>query len=214
MTRYVDADARVLRAAAHPTRSAIAYELYARGVSTATQLAAAIDEPVNSVSFHLRRLAAYGLVDEVPNRGGDGRQRWWRMASDEGLVIDSAKVKHEPGGDAALRMRNRHALAWWTALLGRYFSGARPPDQVWRINDQPMFLTDDEAEEMAEEVSGVLQKWVRRGQRRARATGPDGRRTYLGISVVLPHQPDLARGSSEVGQVGQVGQDETLGGTA
>jgi DNA-binding transcriptional ArsR family regulator len=190
---YVDADVRILRAAAHPTRSAIVYELYARGESTATEIAMAIDQPTNAVSFHLRQLAAYGLVEEAPSRGRDARKRWWRMVAKEGLRIDRDKVRAEPGGNAALRVRNRHALGWWTALLERYFAGDRPEDRLWRINDVPMLLTDDEAQEMADEVHAVLTKWARRGQRRRRATGPERRSTYLGLSVVMPHQPDLAQ---------------------
>ena len=221
MARYVDADARVLRAAAHPTRAAIAYELYARGEGTASSLASAIGEPVNSVSFHLRRLAHYGLVEEVANRSGDGRQRWWRMTPEEGLVIDTERISREPGGDAALRVRRRHAVGWWHALIERYFGAQRPDGEVWQINDVPMLLTAAEAEEMAEEVRDAMSRWQAIGKERASAVDPAERHTYLGMSVVMPHQPDLARdypadqqSPTEAASADEVGDDESVGGAA
>jgi DNA-binding transcriptional ArsR family regulator len=191
MPRYVDADARVLRAAAHPTRGAIVYELFARGESTATEISASIGEPVNSVSFHLRQLAKYGIVEEAPNPSGDRRQRWWRMPHD-GYVVDRERIRREPGGDAVIAMRRRHALAWWTDLLERYFMVDHPDEELWSINEMPVRLTDDEAREMAEEVQAVLMRWRDKGRDHERA-GDEGRRTYLGFTVIVPHQPDLAR---------------------
>jgi DNA-binding transcriptional ArsR family regulator len=251
MPRYVDADARVLRAAAHPTRGAIVYELFARGESTATDISAAIGEPVNSVSFHLRQLAKYGIVEEAPNPGGDRRQRWWRMPHD-GYVVDRERIRREPGGDAVIAMRRRHALAWWTDLLERYFLVDHPDEELWSINEMPVRLTDDEAREMAEEVHAVLMRWRDKGREHELDGGGDkddeadegdegdegdDRRTYLGFSVIVPHQPDLARdypadaweekqakqakaadgadsGEQTEKSPGEVGDDESVGGAA
>ena len=238
MPRYVDADARVLRAAAHPTRGAIVYELFARGESTATDISAAIGEPVNSVSFHLRQLAKYGIVEEAPNPSGDRRQRWWRMPHD-GYVVDRERIRKEPGGDAVIAMRRRHALAWWNDLLERYFLVDHPDEELWSINEMPVRLTDDDARAMAEEVHAVLMRWRDKGREHERDSDrDDGRRTYLGFSVIVPHQPDLARdypadaweaeqtqraaadGATEDSTTpaeesdGQVGDDESVGGAA
>jgi DNA-binding transcriptional ArsR family regulator len=190
MPRYADADARLLRTMNHPTRGAILYELFARGESTATELAAAIDEPVNSVSFHLRQLAKLAVVEEVPRPDGDRRQRWWRVPH-EGFMIDEQRIRREPGGDATMRARRRHVLAWWRALLERYFLTDHPPGEVWNINDIALRLTDDEAERLTRDLLEVLARW-RRGSR-DRSGGEESRRTYLGFAIVLPHQPDLGR---------------------
>jgi len=47
---------------------------------------------------------------------------------------------------------------------------------------------------MAEEVQAVLMRWRDKGRDHERA-GDEGRRTYLGFTVIVPHQPDLAPAS-------------------
>ena len=193
MAKYLDADARVLSTMRHPIRGAILYELFARRESTATELAAAIDEPVNSVSFHLRQLARYGVVEESPRPGGDRRQRWWRVPH-EGFMIEEERVSKEPSGDAVLQARRRHLLAWWRALLERFFMHDHPPGEVWNINDMPLRLTDTEAARLADELLEVFARWRRND--RDRSDDGEPRRTYLGFGIVLPHQPDLGRAPS------------------
>ncbi len=204
--RFLDADARILRAAAHPLRAAIAYELYARGESTATEIAGAVDAPVNSVSFHLRELARFGLVEEAPGEHADRRQRWWRMTTTEGLRVISRQIRHEPGGEAALRVRRRHVSAWWAALIERFFGiDHSESPEVWRHNDVPMLLTAPEADQMGDELYAVLRRWTEHGHAKAAAARdrrstpalgeseaePEERRTYLALVLVMPHQTDL-----------------------
>src|SRR4029450_10458486 len=71
-------DPRDLRALAHPLRLAILEVLTARGPHTATQLGAFLEESAANCSWHLRKLAEHGFVEEAP--GGTGRQRPWRAA--------------------------------------------------------------------------------------------------------------------------------------
>jgi DNA-binding MarR family transcriptional regulator len=54
-------------------------ELRERGPSTATELGRRLGQSSGATSYHLRQLAAYGFVVEVPERG-QGRERWWRAA--------------------------------------------------------------------------------------------------------------------------------------
>jgi DNA-binding transcriptional ArsR family regulator len=67
-----------LRALAHPLRLAILETLTVRGPHTATQLGVLLNESAANCSWHLRKLAEHGLVEEAP--GGTGRQRPWRAA--------------------------------------------------------------------------------------------------------------------------------------
>ncbi|MGZ4480199.1 MAG: ArsR/SmtB family transcription factor [Nocardioidaceae bacterium] len=147
------ADAQILRGLAHPLRRALLDELYARGEATATTLAGAVDRPVNAVSFHLRELSRYGLIEPAENPGGDARQRWWRPASTGGVQVGAV-----PG--------------WGSG------------------DDTTMLLTSDEAEQYAAEVRAVMGKWRDHGRR---AAAPDAesepRRTYVALSLVLPHSP-------------------------
>ncbi len=192
-TKYLDADSRVLRGIAHPVRSALLYELYARGRANATTLAEAVAQPVNSVSFHLRQLGRYGLIEDASGVS-DGRERWWQPSASEGLRIEKAHLSATPQGEVALRAFRRHAAAYWQALVERFFA-ADHGQGVWESHDVPMLLTDQEARRCAGEVFEVLSKWNRRGQRSDPREDPP-RRTYIGMALVMPHQTDLVERSS------------------
>src|SRR3982750_4766602 len=91
-------DPRVMRALAHPARIEIVEYLNNTGaVVTATECAGLVGLSPSAVSYHLRELAKYGLVEQAPSRG-DGRERVWRSTG-TGLVIDADPA--EPGVAAA-----------------------------------------------------------------------------------------------------------------
>src|ERR1700722_12506800 len=69
-------DPRALRALAHPTRLSLVGLLRVEGPLTAARAAELLGESSASMSFHLRQLAKYGLVEEAG--GGKGRERPWR----------------------------------------------------------------------------------------------------------------------------------------
>ena len=73
------ADAREMRALAHPVRVALLELLGRDGPMTATQAGDALGESPANTSFHLRTLAKYGFVEEAP--GGTGRQRPWQRVA-------------------------------------------------------------------------------------------------------------------------------------
>ena len=64
---------RARPSAAQPT----ARSVRVNGPATAGQLGRALDESSGSTSYHLRRLADYGFVEEVEGLG-TARERWWR----------------------------------------------------------------------------------------------------------------------------------------
>lgn len=187
--KYVYADPRTLRAVAHPLRGALLYELYARGSANATVLAKAVEEPVNSVSFHLRQLAKYGLIQEAPDLATDRRQRWWRPAFSEGIRVSYDKLKDSPGGEVAFEVFRQNSVSNWHLLLDRFFEPRPESDETWVINNVPMLLTHDESREYAEDVYALMTKWAERGK--AENPAAADRRTYLAVALVMPHQTDL-----------------------
>ncbi len=81
MTAFIprrDLDLGALRALSHPLRYRLLYHLAFVGEANSTSVAKAFGESTGSTSYHLRKLADAGLIEEVPNRG-DGRERWWRL---------------------------------------------------------------------------------------------------------------------------------------
>src|SRR5687768_6358912 len=95
-------------------------ELYARQVGTATGLAAAVGEPVNKVSFHLRLLAKYGFIEEAPELARDGRDRWWRLAYADGLDWDDLALSHPN----LVRAQHKRGLNHQLDQIQDYFFGA------------------------------------------------------------------------------------------
>jgi DNA-binding transcriptional ArsR family regulator len=71
-------DPAVMRALAHPVRLAILQRLQAGGPATASQVAEVVNASPSACSFHLRALAAAGLIEEDPDATSSGRRRPWR----------------------------------------------------------------------------------------------------------------------------------------
>jgi DNA-binding transcriptional ArsR family regulator len=185
---HVDADPRILRGIAHPLRTALLYELHARGRANVTTLAGAVGKPVNAVSFHLRQLAKYGLIEPADGDDGDGRQRWWRPAARQGLRLEDDVLSRSPAGREAYEVFRRHGRAFWHAMVDRFFGRHDGGDELWTLHDVPMRLTKAEAEELTSEVYQVLKRWSERGQ----SGGGAERKTYLALAMLMPHQTDLA----------------------
>src|SRR5690349_23368012 len=110
-------DPRVLRAIAHPVRNRILTELSAGGPMRAADLARELGLPANQMSFHLRQLAKYGLVEEAPEAARDRRDRVWRAVSDDGVRIDLGEIEKAPGGRSAAAVFRRHRVAWGHAVV-------------------------------------------------------------------------------------------------
>lgn len=73
------ADLRAMRALTHPLRLDLMELLAANGPATAAVCGRALGVPQANCSFHLRRLAKYGYVEEA-DQGADRRERRWRVA--------------------------------------------------------------------------------------------------------------------------------------
>jgi DNA-binding transcriptional ArsR family regulator len=187
-------DPRVLRAIAHPLRTDIFYELYSRGSARAADLAIALDVPANQVSFHLRTLAKYGLIEEAPEEARDRRDRVWRPAG-ASLNWEPKDFEGKPDAEAAMRVWKAHAEGWVHELIDAFYAEPGPEDKgtVRAADDVPMQLTKAEAEQAASEVFKVLKRWMEHGQQRVRAGDTEGRRLYLALLTVQPY-PDRLRG--------------------
>jgi DNA-binding transcriptional ArsR family regulator len=185
-------DPRVLRAIAHPLRTDIIAELYSRGSARAADLAVALDVPANQVSFHLRTLAKYGLIEEAPEEARDRRDRVWRPAG-ESVSWSSEDFEGKPEGEEAVRVWRGHASAWMHELVDAFLAEPGPDDEgTSRLADNvPIQLTKAEAERVAAEVEHVLNRWMEHGQKRMRSGDTDGRRLYLALLRIQPYPPRL-----------------------
>jgi DNA-binding transcriptional ArsR family regulator len=89
-------DTKAITVLAHPLRSRLLTELRTHGPATATELARRLDTNTGATSYHLRKLASVGLVEETDE--GRGRERPWRAATEfhgwtEHEIADDAEAK-------------------------------------------------------------------------------------------------------------------------
>lgn len=167
-------DATALRAMAHPLREKLLYELFARGTARATDLARALEVPVNLVSFHLRTMAKYGFIEEAPGEGKDRRERVWRPVSELGFDVADELVT-----DARVQANRQGAHR----IVDAFFA---PGDCGSRFSrDVPLRLTQEEFGQFSDELTELLMRWNRGG----RQAPPDAaRQTYL-VNVFVQPRP-------------------------
>ncbi|GHH72729.1 ArsR/SmtB family transcription factor [Promicromonospora soli] len=165
-------DPETLKAVAHPLRQRIVLEIAVREHARAADLAKALGEPANSVSFHLRVLARAGLIEEAPELARDKRDRVWKR------VIQQFTV--DPGLADAGALFEPY-LRWMRAMFlrDRAAPGKRHDYNTGVAHDG--FFTREEAREMADEVKSVLDRWSDLTIERKRAAPDDPDRKYYQI---------------------------------
>jgi len=100
-------DPRALKILAHPLRSRLLTALRMTGPATATALALALGTNTGATSYHLRKLASVGLVEEA--EGGRGRERRWQAATEMHSWTER-DVAGDPDAQAATDWLRRHYL--------------------------------------------------------------------------------------------------------
>jgi DNA-binding transcriptional ArsR family regulator len=139
-------DPGVLRALSHPLRQRILGELDVVGHARAADLAAALEEAANSISFHLRVLAKAGIIEEAPEHARDRRDRVWRQTA-EVFTIDS----ETPGVDQFLKPY----VDWLQAML---LQASRSRGREASASIRSGLLTETEMRDLADEVNDVINR--------------------------------------------------------
>lgn len=193
-------DPKAVAAITHPLRMRLLGELARRGSARAVDLAEVVGEPANAVSFHLRQLARYGLIEENPERAQNRRERWWRQTSDRGFHIDIEAIREREDGEAAVdtlrRVAEGHVVALHRAIRDQRSRTAPGQDPLRSeldviSGDFAVRLTRDELKEMRQELNVVLERWTEK----SRSAGPDDegeRRGYYGVVMAAP-EDDMFR---------------------
>ncbi|SFP59317.1 Helix-turn-helix domain-containing protein [Geodermatophilus dictyosporus] len=154
-------DPRVLRAVAHPLRAALLGLLRAEGPSTASRLGQRTGESSGSTSYHLRQLAGFGLVEEVPGEG-TGRERWWR-ARHRSTRWSTEEVVARPGGREVVEEMTSQVLATQRRVLAAHAEQREQLDEAWRdatsLNDWALHLSPAAAGELVDELNAVVARW-------------------------------------------------------
>ncbi len=172
-----------LKALGHPLRQRILRELNRNGPATATSLAAVLGENTGATSYHLRRLAEHGFVEDLPERA-HGRVRWWRarqqdirflprseLTADAQVALDQlTRVNTAEDEEAMARFqRSRDDMGrWGDALLFSRGALRLTPAELLAFWEEYLALllryrTDDEADGPAaapEEARRVLVRFL------------------------------------------------------
>ncbi|MGN9775750.1 ArsR/SmtB family transcription factor [Micromonospora sp. H33] len=158
-------DAKVLALLAHPLRRRLMDVLKVDGPSTVGMLAERTGQAPANVSHHMRMLAGVELVEEVPERARDRRERWWRLVN-RAVRWSTSDFDADPAtravADAASALNmERHAelvRAWQAAddeVRAAWGEGPFSADRWLR-------LTPEELEELGRQVVDLFARWAER----------------------------------------------------
>ena len=173
-------DPRTIKALAHPARLAVIDALFGGGEMTATECAHLAGLTPSAMSYHLRALEKWGIVERAET-SADGRERPWRAAG-RGLRVDSAQPRASAVAEAVLVNdlldRTRHDVLEWLAAdrdrQGRWAKLASVGSGIY-------WLTTDEAQALNEAVNGWLVKLGPEARGR-----PDGSQRVRVAFVLVP----------------------------
>ncbi|MEU6431830.1 winged helix-turn-helix domain-containing protein [Microbispora sp. NPDC046973] len=185
-------DAKGLRALAHPVRVQVVGLLRKHGPSTATRLAELLNINSGAASYHLRRLAAAGFVQDDTARG-NARERWWRAVHRSTFLDDLDLAEREPEATVAYL---QSVAATYTMRTQRAINELQTMPRAWRaacdMSDWALRLTPQEATALREELWAVITRH-RRDTPEAAGAPEDAER----VSVIVQILPELDAPAAE-----------------
>ncbi|MFG1703668.1 winged helix-turn-helix domain-containing protein [Nonomuraea sp. M3C6] len=175
-------DLDTLKALGHPLRMKLYRALNVAGTATASQLADQVDEAVSLVSYHLRKLAKHGIIEEAEEGRGDARERWWQPTA---TAISTRDEDFRDAPERAAvhmavsRMHARQRNEMYESYLDT--QAAWPDD--WRSaafsSEYPMALTAEELRRLGEEINEIVMKWRAHGTSAREAGDTEGRENVV-----------------------------------
>lgn len=183
MERHIELDGRAMRVLAHPLRSRLLSALRMHGPANATALAERLSTNTGATSYHLRKLAEVGLVEETGE--GHGKQRFW-AAAQESHSWRNTRFDGDPDAAAAATWLRRQQ---GTFLAGRMAEWEQERDrwpEAWQeaagMSDVIVDVTADQLTELVDELYAVLLRY------RKRPPAPGSRQVMVDL-VALPSEP-------------------------
>ncbi|MFB7448716.1 ArsR/SmtB family transcription factor [Streptomyces sp. NPDC056194] len=171
-------DLGTLKAISHPLRMRLYRALFVARTATASQLAEQVDEAVSLVSYHLRKLAEHGLIEEAETQSADGRERWWQPSS-YGFSVQEEDLRDAPELLAASATLGRTVNQQRAELHSRFLDERLTWSSEWRAasvsSEWLPRLTTAELTALGEELEAVLQKYDQRARAAEEAGDTEGR---------------------------------------
>jgi DNA-binding transcriptional ArsR family regulator len=156
----IDLDSRAITVLAHPLRSRILGKLRLNGGGTATSIARLLDTNTGATSYHLRKLAEVGLVEETTD--GQGKERWWKPTSDRHRFTASA-LAGDPDAEAAHDWLQRHYFGILAEQYNHWLDTATEWSIDWQdaagASDFLVELSPAKAAELTSELAAVIERY-------------------------------------------------------
>ncbi|WP_037668792.1 transcriptional regulator [Streptomyces griseus] len=182
-------DLGTLKALAHPLRMQLMRGLTIARVATASQLAEQVDEAVSLVSYHLRKLAEHGLIEEAPAQSADGRERWWQPASD-GVTVRDEDFRDAPEKAAAHTAASRLFFEQRADMYRRFLDERTHWGEQWNAaaqsSESSLRLTADELTELNREMLALLRRYEDQGRAADAAGDTEGRENVAVHTYAFP----------------------------
>ncbi|MDQ7804078.1 helix-turn-helix domain-containing protein [Amycolatopsis sp. A133] len=152
-------DVELLRALAHPLRSALLNHLTAVGPRTASECAEAVGSTASNCSWHLRQLAQYGLVERADAE--DGRERPWRARQ---VGLDIGRFADDPARRAAQLGVVGASLGHEQELTQRYLDSLDDLDPAWLdasgLSTYTLRVTPEELTRLTDAIDALVRPYV------------------------------------------------------
>jgi DNA-binding transcriptional ArsR family regulator len=179
-------DPAALRALAHPARLTVVDELYQGNERTASELASLTGLTPSAMSYHLRALERWGIVERAEERE-DGRERPWRAAGRSLSMISDSSPTAMAASDVIVGGYLQHLRD----ELRRWSLAERDESEGWRDvaggRRSFLWLTEGEAQLFSEEMRAVIDKYV---ADRDASNHPSDTRRVVCLLAIVPEAPD------------------------
>jgi hypothetical protein len=150
-------DPTVMRALAHPVRTALIELLSVLDTLTATQASELLGESPANCAFHLRTLAKYGFAEEAG--GGRGRERPWKATTrDISITTEQPDAQAAMAADTLTRMWFER----WVERARRMFapnSSLPGWERASGWQRSAVFITPQETLELRQQMNALVKKY-------------------------------------------------------
>jgi DNA-binding transcriptional ArsR family regulator len=179
-------DSRAMRVLAHPLRSRLLGQLRLHGAANATALAERLGTNTGATSYHLRKLAEVGLVEETAE--GTGKQRFW-IAAQDSHSWRNTDYADDPDAQAALGWMRQQQLRYLVERAEKWEREHARWPEAWQdaasMSDVILTVDATQLDECMEELFAVLLRY------RDLPPSEDGQRVVVHL-FAAPAEPEEA----------------------
>jgi predicted ArsR family transcriptional regulator len=191
--RHVVLDSNQLRCLAHPLRSRLLAALRLEGPATSAGLAVRLNTNTGATSYHLRQLAAVGLIEDDAQLG-EGRERYWRATHDVTNWTETS-FADDPDERAAADWLTGHHLRLVNRWREDWVESRMEWSEEWRaaasLGDMRVRLTPAQTREMVAELEAVVERWASVEQSHDSEPAPSTADVFVLLDVFPAHQATL-----------------------